>query len=255
MIWFLGKFMNNCNHLALFSMLILCFLSSSKVHAEKLKFITLDVAPWAYFDETESKFLGVFPDLIEEVERRTGHDITISLAPLAFERINRELESGRQDCAMIIMGKEREGITTVGETVFDLPMGVIAKKNIDIREYKNLYGIKISVLKPLSDAGKFMSDSSLIKYFDSSYEAGLRKILHGRLDAIAGAIPTIMYLSRKNNMQHMLGEPLVLGTDPIVLQCSKQSKKLRYIKDINKTIADMKNDSSLKKIIKENLWF
>ncbi|MFT5519801.1 MAG: polar amino acid transport system substrate-binding protein [Enterobacterales bacterium] len=230
------------------------FIISPYTYAEDLQFITVDVAPWAYVNKEKNKFLGVFPDLVREIERRTGHHITMTLAPLSLDRINRELQSGRQDCTMIISGKERAEITVLGEKVFDLPMGVVAKKSLPLHTYEDLYSMTISVGKVLMEEGKFMSDKRLNKQLDASYAAGLRKIAHGRLDAVAGAVPTIMHLAKAMGINEIVGKPLVLSVDPIYLQCSKESKNLRYMDEINQAIKSMRLDVTLKKIADDNLW-
>lgn len=230
------------------------FMTPSYVYAEDLRFITVDVAPWAYFNQEENKIMGVFPDVIREIERRTGHNILMTLAPLTFDRINRELHSGRQDCAMIISGEERKAITVLGEKVFDLPMGVVAKDSVSLKKYEDLYGLTISVGKVLVEDGKFMGDKDLVIELDVSYEAGLRKVAHERVDAVAGAMPTIMHLADKMNMKALLGKPLIINSDPIFLQCSRKSENLRYMDEINKTIHSMRADFTLKKIANNNLW-
>jgi polar amino acid transport system substrate-binding protein len=155
---------------------------------------------------------------------------------------------------MIISGVERSEFTVLGEPVFDLPMGVVAKKTISLNKYEDLEGLAISVGKVLVEEGKFMSDKRLNKQLDPSYEVGLRKLAHGRLDAVAGAMPTIMHLAKEMEIEAILGKPLVLSVDPIFLQCSKKSKNLRYMGELNQVIKSMRLDSTLKMIADENLW-
>jgi polar amino acid transport system substrate-binding protein len=232
--------------------LILILSYSVHTHSEELKFITLNVAPWAYFNKNKSKLLGVFPDLVHEIEKRTGNNIHVSLTFFAFDRINRELELGRQDCTMVIREKKRDQFVILGESVVELSMGVVAKKGINLDEYKDLYGLRISVLKILSEKGKFMDDNQLTKVFDTDYEAGLRKMQHRRLEAIAGPIGKIQYLARKNGFDDLLGAPLVLKQEPIHLQCSKKSKNLKHLDKLNQAIKSIKSDGTLAKIIKRN---
>jgi polar amino acid transport system substrate-binding protein len=230
--------------------LFLCLFPLSS-HAEDLRFITVDVAPWVYVNENETKFSGVFPDIVREIERRTGHDITIAVAPLSFDRIDRELKAGRQDCTMVIRSDQRSQFTVVGEAVVNLNMGVVAKKGVLLNQYNDLYGLRLSVVRALSTTGEFMADEKLIKEFDADYETGLRKIQHGRLDAIAGPIAKIQYLAEKNGMLSLLGKPLVLQKEPVFLQCAKKSKKLKYISDVNQAVRSMKKDQSLDEILKK----
>lgn len=222
-------------------------LMSFKVSAEELKFITLEVAPWAYRNEVTGDVEGIFPDIVTEIENRTGNKIVITLTPYA--RIDRELEAGRQDCTMLIREKERDEITDLGELVFYHPIGVVPHKSLQLKNYEELYDLKISVLRALNVTERFSNDNMLQKEEDTHYEIGLRKMKHGRVDAIAGAIPTIQYLAKKYGMHDLLGEPLQLSSEPIFLQCSHKSKKKDYIDSINKSIQSIKDDLSLDKIL------
>jgi polar amino acid transport system substrate-binding protein len=220
---------------------------SFRANSEELKFITLEVAPWAYQNKETGSIEGIFPDIVKEIENRTGNTIAITLTPYA--RINRELEAGRQDCTMLIREKERDGITDLGELVFYHPIGVVPSKRLELKKYEELHGLKVSVLRGLIITDRFSNDRGIQKEEDTYYEISLRKMRHGRVDAIAGAIPTIQYLAKKNGMHDLLGDPLELSSEPIFLQCSHKTKKKDYIDGINKSIQSIKDDLSLDKIL------
>lgn len=222
-------------------------LFSINVNAAELNFVTLEVAPWAYVDKDSNKYQGIFPDLVNEIEERTGHKINVTLMPYA--RINRELGAARQDCTMLISDAERDKITVRGELIFNHPMGVVGRSSLNLNSYDDLYGIRISLLRGSVISGRFNVDKALKKDYDTDYRISLQKIKHGRLDAIAGAIPTIQYLAKKNGLADMLGEPLELGSEPIYLHCAKGSKNIKYIDDINNAIRDIKLDSTLGSIL------
>lgn len=223
------------------------FLFSGDAFSQSLKFITLEVAPWAYTDKVSKEFVGIFPEIIKEIEDRTNYQVKITLTPYA--RIDRELETGRQDCTMLIKEPNRNQLVHLGELVFNHPMGVVPAKDISLSKYGDLYSLKISVLRALTITEEFSNDDKLKKEYDTDYQMGLRKIQHGRLDAIAGAIPTIQYLSKVHGVDHLLGEPLELSSEPIYLQCSKSSKKLEFMQKLNETIQSIKDDGTLDRIL------
>jgi len=47
----------------------------------------------------------------------------------------------------------------------------------------------------------------------------------------------------------LLGEPLVLSSEPVHLQCSIESEKLKYMGDVNKAIRDIKKELVLDKML------
>lgn len=70
-----------------------------------------------YIDSDQESPIGFFPDLVKEIESITDHSIEITLVPFSFARINRELESGRQDCTIIIRQQERDELVVLGEFI------------------------------------------------------------------------------------------------------------------------------------------
>lgn len=230
---------------------------SSDVSAKKnyINFIGLEVAPWAYYDENTGLLEGVFPDVIEEFERRIGKNIKVSLSEYAFTRINRELKSGRQDCTMIVAGARRDEFTLRGEKVFDLPIGIIARKEIKVDDPDDLKYLKTSLLSILSTRKDLLGAELLDRQIDPTYEAGIKKLKHGRVDAIAGAIPTIKYLAVKYEIDGLLGSPYILANQPIYLQCSKGSKHLKLFDKMSDSIRGMREDGTLKSIVKKHSWY
>ncbi|OAN50215.1 hypothetical protein A6A04_02070 [Paramagnetospirillum marisnigri] len=228
-------------------------LVAAQAQARDLKFITIDVAPWAYAESASTRLSGVFPDVVRELERRTGHRIAMSLHP--FARIDRELEAGAQDCTIIVWNDQRARVVRKGELVSDHPIGVIAAKGSRLAGYDDLRGLKsISVLRGLSLGARFDHDPAIAKEFDTDYQTGLRKIAHGRVDAIAGAVPTILYLAAQMGLNQHLGERLSLGSMELVLQCSLKSPHLDLMDQFNRAIRDMRDDGTLERIFKENYF-
>lgn len=236
--------------LSLATALALCV--SFPVAARDLKFITLDVAPWASIDKKTGKPWGVFPAVVEEIARRTDSKISYTLHP--FSRIDRELEKGGQDCTIIVWTEDRARIVKRGELVSDHPMGVIARKGVSLKKYEDLQGKTVSTLRGLSIDARFDADTTVRRDYDDDYSMGLRKIAHGRIDGIAGAIPTIQFLAKQEGLDGHLGESLAITTIPLVLQCAKKSPNIDFMPKLDQAIRDMRDDGTLKRILDENFF-
>lgn len=226
--------------------------ASSAAMARDLKFITIDVAPWASADPKTGKPWGVFPAVVDEIARRTGAKITYTLHP--FSRIDRELETGGQDCTIIVWTDDRARIVEKGELVSNHPMGVIARKGVAINSYDDLRDHTISVLRGLSIDSRFDADQNIRRDYDDDYAMGLRKIAHGRVDGVAGAIPTISFLAKQLKLEDNLGNALQLSTIPLVLQCAKKSPNIDFMPNLNQAIRDMRDDGTLKRILDDNFF-
>lgn len=226
---------------------LLSLMISIATNAEEINFVTIEVVPWASVDAKTGESIGMFPEIVSEIERLSGVKINTALTPYA--RINKELEAARQDCTILITEDERSKITTLGSLVFDHPMGVIAHKSIDLKSYDDLKGLTVSVLRALSISKQFDADNEIKKEFDTDYDIGIRKIKHGRLEAVAGAIPTIQYIAKSNGYGGLLGPPLELSLVPIYLQCSNNSKKLHLLQKINAAIETMQKENIITDIV------
>ena len=136
-----------------------------------------------------------------------------------------------------------------------MPFGIIARKGVPLSSYDDLTPLTISLLRGLKITPEFDSDTSLQKEYDKDYQIGLLKIAHQRLDAIAGAIPTIFYMAKQENHPDLLGDYLVMKKIPIVLQCSKKSPNLDVMQELNKVIQAMNEDGTLTRLLNDNSYF
>ncbi len=214
-------------------------------HAKDLHFTTVEVPPWAGVNKQGGHY-GVFNDLIAEFERRTPHWIRQTYLP--FARIERELETGAADCAIFIWNESRQSIVERGEIVYEFSLGVVARKGVALNAYDDLKPLTISVLRGLSVTPKFDSDGDLKKEHNKDYYQGLRKIVHKRVDAIAGMIPTIRYSAAQRGIAEHLGGHLVLRKAPLALQCSRNSPHLALRADFDRVIRDLRADGTLDRI-------
>jgi len=92
------------------------------------------------------------------------------------------LETGSQDCTILVWSDNRARIVERGELVASHPMGVIARKGVKITQYADLKGKTISVLRGLAIEPRFDADPDIIKDADSDYILGVRKMAHQRVD-------------------------------------------------------------------------
>lgn len=225
---------------------------ASSAGAADLRMITIEAAPWASIDASQTP-AGAFPDIMKEIERRTGHRIAIAVHP--FARIDRELETGAHDCTIILWNDARSRIVERGEDVYMMTFGVMAAKGTKLASYDDLYPLTISVVRNLAIEPRFDSDPGLRKDADKNYALGLQKIAHRRIDAIAGAIPTILYQAKIDGLTELLGEALVMTRIPLALQCSKRSPNAGIITELNQVIRQMRTDGTLGRILARHDYY
>ncbi|HEY7884128.1 MAG TPA: hypothetical protein VIC08_04180, partial [Cellvibrionaceae bacterium] len=138
---------------------------SISAYANELKFITIEVAPWASVNSESQLMEGAFIEMVKEIEARTNHTITITLTP--FARVYRELDSGEHDCTILIPLDDT--IITKGELVAYHDMGVIPHRDIVLSDYEQLYDMNISLLRGSAIMERFDNDQALQKEYDTDY--------------------------------------------------------------------------------------
>lgn len=233
------------SHFSAMFLMLLLIGHSLPVRAQiELEFITIDVAPWAFYDEQTQEFEGAFVEVVRELRQRTGYHISISLTP--FARVDREMESGGHDCTILVPRSEE--VVIGGELVSYHDVGIVPHKSITLAEYDDLHSLNISLLRGSAIDERFDTDSELKKEYDTDYLIALRKLARLRVDAIAGAIPTILYLAEKNSLNQHLGQPLKLTEIPLVFQCSRKSLHLDAMPAINRALEAMRTDGTIDKI-------
>ncbi len=242
------------NNYIRYTLFLVILFSQNGFSSVDLKIISLEVAPWASSNKDNNGFLGVLPDLLKEVSHRSKLNIEISLSPVAFSRIDKELQLGRQDCTIVAMTKSREQYVVQGEVILNLPIGIVVHKDVALNSISDMKHLKVSMLKPFSKKEDFSLIHFLNPYYDSRYQDGLQKLKHRRVDAVLGAIPTLLYLSKQEKVDKLLGEPIVLFEVPISLQCSKNSKKLENMNRLNNSIKSIKADGTFYQIMKKYNW-
>lgn len=231
------------------ALVLVAVLMAPAVAAAELRFISLEAAPWASLDAA-GRPTGAFAAIAAEIGRRTGDRIIPTLH--SFARIDRELEAGSQDCTIILWSDARTRIVERGEAIYPMPFGIIARKGVPLVSYDDLRPLTISVVRNLAIETRFDTDETLRKDFDKDYVIGLHKIAHGRLDAIAGALPTIRYIAGNLGLAHHLGPQLALATIPLTLQCAKASPNLAAMPRLNEAVRAMRADGTLARLLADN---
>jgi len=216
-------------------------------------FVTIEAAPWAYYDAGGNP-AGAFADIVADLERRTGKRISVSLYPLV--RIDQAMASGQQDCTIVLWNEHRSRIVVRGEDVYPMPFGVFARKGLRLASYDDLAPLTVSVTRGLAMDARFDADAGLRKETDKDYLTGLRKLARGRADAIAGALPTIRHIARNAGLDEHLGDSLTLRRVPLAFQCSKASPVAgAEMGRFDEALRAMRTDGTLAQILARHGYF
>lgn len=229
------------------ALLSLALLLACAAHAPaQVRICSLETVPWAFRDRATGALQGVFPEVVRELERRTGTVFAVSLIP--YPRIAPEIESGAQDCAITAWYDRAALYAVKGEEVASHEIGIVPAKGFRLESYGDVRGMSVSMLPGLSFGEPFDSDSTVRKISDPDYLTGVRKAARHRVDGVAGAVASILEVARREGLERELGKPLVLSRVIVTLQFSKLSPHLWLKPALDATLSAMARNGSLQAI-------
>lgn len=211
---------------------------------QTMTFVTIEAVPWAAMDPSTGEPFGAFVEIVDALEQRTGLNIQTSLTP--FARIDREMETGSHDCTIAI--PRDKSLVSRGETLVTHDIGVVSLEEAPINSFETLRNKRLSIPRGSSISQVLEGDYNLQLEQDTDYLMALRKLQRGRIDGIAGAVPTIFYIAKKHDLYDMLAPSFKLSDVPLMFQCSWKSEKLDLMPVLNEAIRSMKEDGSLEAI-------
>lgn len=212
--------------------------------ATTVTFVTIDAVPWAATDPETGKPFGAFVEIVNALEKKTGLNIQTALTP--FARIDREMETGSHDCTIAI--PRDESIVVHGETLVTHDIGIVSLKEAPLDSLEALRNKRLSIPRGSSLSEVLEGDFNLTVEEDTDYLIALHKLQRGRVDGVAGAVPTIFYIAKENDLSELLAEPVKLSDVPLMLQCSRNSENLDLLPVLNNAIRSMREDGSLEAI-------
>jgi len=222
-------------------------LSAFSAQATEFKVAMIQLDPWTIPDPVRPGYLmGIVPDLMREIEKRTGHKVTGRMTPYA--RVEADLENGLVDFSFMAWGPQRSKYANKGAAGFTLEFGVWAVKGVSIKNYADLKGKTISVTRGLKVEPYFDADTTLDKEPDLDYTVGVKKAKLGRVQAVAGSLSTIKHVIAGMSAQNSFGDILVLTSTEATISYSKKSPNIAHENLINNTVRQIVADGTMKKI-------
>lgn len=234
--------------MALLSVLLCVMVTQAKAAATfKTNMIQFD--PWTRLvpggknSETE----GILVDLLDEFEKRSGYNTERTMVPYA--RVEQNLQLGVTDFSLMAWGEARAVYAERGSCLVPLAFGVRACKNFRIRQYDDLYNIRIGTPRGLKIDPRYDADLRMNKQMVLDYTTGVMMAGLGReVDAVAGSLSTINYLITQNQMQAIFDETLILNTTHLAVAFSRKSLLFAKRHLVNAVFDSMEKDGTARAI-------
>lgn len=205
------------------------FYCQSSYAADALRVDIGHTEPWGYYATTEradstqrSLPVGIIADIAEALSKESGISFEKNLTPLP--RIWRNLKIGDADLSFLIRSEDRDGDVIYVGYLFSLDTLILARPGMAIRNYDDLYPLRIGVLRDIRLNHHFDHDSALKKLEFRDYEAMVDTLIAGRIDAVAGNQLSLEYLLYKRGFNQASQWPrLILQKSQVWAQMSRHS--------------------------------
>lgn len=241
-----------------FLLLIFVLFSVSVAHAQTVgssqndipvRFAIMQLSPYGIIDDdgTASGYLYETGNLILE---KAGFPIINNVLPL--KRLGKEMFSGNRDCA--IAGDThyvKEKYQLVEKIGLNLEIGVMPRLNHPLNKYEDLYSTSVAVPRGASLSKRFDSDTNILKIITRGYSNSVQMLLKGRVDAVAGAIDSIRYNIKQENLDpdDIIGSPLVFLELELWLVCVPDRLPPSIIDRLREAIVTLRESGQIQKII------
>lgn len=205
---------------------ILCG-SVSAFSNEEIQIALLDSYPWS-FQGDDGKVIGIYPDLLQEVESNIRSNINfvgkiklmLNLHPMA--RIKHDMKASKYvDLTIMSFPPGRDQLMTPLLKIYSTPFVVLSRKTQPIRTIEELEGKRLAVLQGGSSCPCLGEAVALQKVYVNDHSQSLKMLKGGRVDVAAG--PAIRILGNVSTLgfEDDIASPLIYEWRDVWLWANK----------------------------------
>jgi len=237
------------NRLILSVLLILSLPVQAVIGNNTFSMATLEQIPYG-FKTSKGLIKGGLFDIMSEIIKESGLKASNQLLPP--QRLILELNSGSQLCTLAAntsyISEHFNLIEPIGVT---LSAGILPRKGLKLPDYASLKNIIIAVPLGVHFDKQFDRDNTLTKIRPLGYSNAIKMLKYKQVDAVAGAIESLLYLAKHGGMSlSNFAPPLVLSNLKVYLTCN------RHIPDtvldaMRTAIIKLKNRGAIQQINKQ----
>jgi hypothetical protein len=231
-------------------LITLLFLSLSTTLAAKdsVTIVTMEQVPYG-FKAPNEEVTGVFYEILNHIIVASNIESQNRLLPL--NRLFISMIRQKDMCSLIADTPEIVSELDIVESIgFPLNVGVLPKQGVVVGHYSNLKDLIIAVPLGVYFDEHFNNDKTLSIVSPRNYTNAIKMLKSGQVDAIAGAIPALKFIGKKEGMATTdFGSPLIISRNEVQLVCSRGLSKVVRQK-LKKAVIGLKLDGTIQEILK-----
>ena len=235
---------------------MVCFASLSRCLAADPVLVNVDIGNPPFMYVKEGKAAGIYPAIIAAAFARMGVPVTIEAKP--WKRAIAEVEEGKAGIGDFYKNEERIKKYDFSEPILSENFAVFFnKKNpVNFRTLADFDGKKVGVIRGWSYGDAFDAarrNNRFIIYEVSSDSANLGMLHLGRLDVAVAVEESGQEEMAASKLTDIEQSRTYLISNKGHLAFAKTARKTELLANFSKTIATMKTDGSLDKIVLKEL--
>ena len=230
------------------SILILTIPSYANSTKNSIQMVIMHQSPYG-FKTQDGKETGVLYDILTQIIKTSNMHNSINIVPI--KRLLVILKKNPKVCTIVANTPDIKEFDLIEPISFLLAAGILPGMGINVDTYASLKNKVIAVPLGIIFDEKFHKDKTLIKVRPPHYSNAIKMLKRGRVDAVAGALPTLMYIAKKEGMNiKSLNKPLLLAQTQAYLVCTKDLHKSNRDK-LKKAVIELKSNGTIQKILFE----
>lgn len=242
--------------LGLAALLAMALPLSLQAEPAALRVGLIHTEPWAYYTqdksgERKSQLTGVFV----EINKALAREANLQLDPvvLPYGRVRKEIQAGHCDLTYLTRPEDKDGRIAQAGLLFSFQSIILTRPEINLRQYEDLQGLRIGVVRDARLNPRFDNDSELQKHEVRDYETLVDMFISGRMDAIAGNSISLTYLLRKRGYPNQHWPRLVLQNVEVWAQMARRSSQHEALPQITAAIDRLRGDGFFETLLQRYL--
>lgn len=200
--------------------------------------------------------VGIYPALIAAAFERMQQPVSIEAKP--WKRALVELEAAKSGVAGLYRNDSRAAHYDFSEPIFSENVGVYHQKTrpINYRTLADLEGMHVGVIRSWlygDDFDAAQKAGTIVAVATSSDRINFLKLAHGRLDAVLSVEQSATAVIAKEKLTNIERSAQFFRVNHAYLAFSKTARQSGLLTRFNATIAEMKRDGTIERIVTQAL--
>lgn len=230
-------------------LLLACCLAGPGARAQKLRIVTIESAPFGFFDET-GKPAGMMYEIGNLIAQEAGFAYTNKIVP--YPRTVALIASGEADLALRYSNPELRAAAIQVAQVLSLQTIVVGRAGVQLGSLQDLHGKYVGIPRGGRFDEGFDADHAIHKYPVADYPQMLRMLMAGRLDAGIGSSVGIYYNAHVAGIgKDKLGKPLLLSARQFELHFSKKTASADAVAALQQAVQRLQKRGAINEIIEK----